>query len=192
MRKIIGFKLPARVKELQRRARKAGLRVCESRVDEAPLGRLLERAVKASTPSVLFETFSHPDPEQALLSSMPGLAYSLVLVTLGSGFDAFREQTAREDPSTACLWPLIQDVLLDEATRFATALLEDEAARESCELSPFTTLSGAAALGAALKKLEFAKIGVALSEDGGLLPGASAAVSLSWLSKSKSKGKSKS
>ena len=190
MRKIIGFKLPVRVKELQRRARKVGIRHPESRADEAALGRLLERAVKASTPSVLFETFSHPDPEQALLSSMPGLAYSLVLVTLGKGFEAFREEEGRQDPATAPLWPLIQDVLLDEATRFATALLEDEAARESCELSPITTLAGEAALAAALVKLESSKIGVGLSE-GRLVPCASAAVSLSWLSKSKAKGKSK-
>ena len=191
MRKIIGFKLPLRVKELQRRARKAGIGLSAAGLDEAALASLLARAGRACTPSVVFDTFSHPDPEGALLNSMPGLAYSLVLVTLGKGFEDFRETAAREDPPSAPLWPVAQEVLLEEAVRFATSLLDDEAARESCELSPITTLAQASEVEAALKKLDGSKIGVSL-EGGRLKPPATLAVSLSWLSKSKTRGKSKS
>jgi hypothetical protein len=190
MRKIIGFRLAPRVKELQRRARKANLSLAGAGLDEVALEALLERAVKAANPAVLFDTFSQPDADHALLASIPGLAYSLVLASLGEGFEAFRQKAAQEEPATAELWPVAQELLLDEAARFATALLEDEAAKESCELSPFTPLSEPAAVEAALKKLDGAKISVCLSE-GRLSPPATIALSLSWLSKSRSKGKGK-
>lgn len=190
MRKIIGFKLNLRVKEIQRRAKKANFGLEAEGLGEPELQELLQRAARSVKPGVLFETFPHPDPDQAALSPMPGLAYSLVLVTLGRGLEALKAETRRVVPSRAPLWDLIEGCALDEGVRFATSLLEEEAAKDSCELSPMSPLSEASALEAALRKLDGSKIGVGVA-DGGLVPTASIALSLSWLSKSKAKGKSK-
>lgn len=175
MRKIIGFKLSLKAKELQRRAKKAKVDLAGAGLDEAGVQGLLDGLSKSLKPAVLFDTFSHPDAEQPLLSPMPGLAYSLILATLGEVSGA-----------PEAVWPVIRDMALDECVRFASALIEDEAAKDSCELSPITPLSDSAALEAAVKKLDGAKIGVSAAE-GRLSPEASAAVSLSWLAKSKAK-----
>lgn len=175
MRKIIGFKLALRIKEIQRRGKKAKLVLPE----EPQLQEILDAALKAIKPSVLFETFDHTDADQKLLSPMPGLAYSLVLATLGEGFTAFAAEHGK-------LGGLIADTALDECVRFCTSLLEDEAAKDSCELSPINSLSDDAALEAAVAKLDGGKIGTSV-ENGRLAPSASVAVSLSWLAKSKAK-----
>lgn len=188
MRKIIGFKIALRLKEIQRRAKRARFDLATAGLQEPELQPLLDRAVKAFTPAVLFETFPPADPDQALLSPMPGLAYSLVLTSLGKGLSEFKAKTREDNPAHLPLWDIAEETALDEAVRFAAALLEDEAARESCELSPINALTAAPALEAAVRKLEGAKIGVGL-DDGRLKPAASAACSLSWLAKSKSKGK---
>src|SRR5206468_1999463 len=126
---------------------------------------------------VLFDTFAAPDPDQDKLSPMPGLAYSLVLATLGQGLSEQREKSRQENPAVLPLWDLAEETALDESVRFATALLEDEALRESCELSPLSPMSDGAVLETVVKKLDGAKIGVTL--DGGkLAPAASAACSL--------------
>lgn len=190
MRKIIGFKLPLRLKEIQRRAKKAKLDLEAAGLPEAELQALLDRATAALKPAVLFDTFPHPDAEQTLLSPLPGLAYSLVLGTLGGGFDALAKSEAEAKPAQAALWPVVREAGLEEAVRFATALLAEEAARDACELSPITPLSEGPALEAALRKLDSGKIGVTL-ENGALTPAASAACSLSWLAKTKAKGKAK-
>jgi len=117
---------------------------------------------------------------------MPGLAYSLVLATLGEGY--VKLEAAKPELSAA--WPLVREHALEETVRFATALLEDEAKTEACELSPISPLGAPETLEAAVKKLDGSKIGVSLVE-GRLAPSASAACSLSWLSKSKAKGKQK-
>lgn len=196
MRKIRGFKLNLRIKEVQRRAKKAGLDL-ESLGLIQPVGRgkepvttpafeqLIEKAAAATAPAVLFESFAHPvAAEAALLSPMPGLAYSLVLATLGENFLSFR----RSSEVPAPVLDVIEDVALEEAVRFAGSLLEQEAALEACELSPLTILSDAPALELSLRKVEGSKIGVGIS-DGKLTPSASRACSLSWLAKSKSKKK---
>ena len=157
-------------------------------MQEPELQPLLDAAARSLKPAVLYETFAHPDPDQQALSPMPGLAYSLVLTTLGTGLSVQREKTARENPAQSPLWDLVEETALDEAMRFATALLEDEAVRESCELSPLSALSEVAALELAVRKLDGGKIGVA-AEGGKLTPTASAACSLSWLSKTKARGK---
>jgi hypothetical protein len=175
MRKIIGFNLPMRIKEIQRRAKKAKVAVPE----EPQLQEILDAALKAIKPSVLFETFDHTDSDQEVLSPMPGLAYSLVVATLGEGFTAFAAEHGK-------LGEVVAETALDECVRFCSSLLEDEAAKDSCELSPLSPLTEDAALEAAVKKLDGAKIGVAV-ENGRLCPAASAAVSLSWLAKSKAK-----
>ena len=188
MRKIIGFKLQLRLKEIQRRAKRARFDLVSNDLQEPELQPLLDGAVRALKPAVLYETFAHPDSDQAALSPMPGLAYSLVLTSLGPGLAAQREKTRQENPARLPLWDIAEEAALDEALRFATALLEDEAARESCELSPLTPLSEGPVLETVVRKLDGAKIGVKC--DGGKLsPAASAACSLSWLSKAKGRGK---
>ena len=86
------------------------------------LAKFLERAAKALTPGVVFDTFGHPDPDQALLSPMPGLAYSLILASLGEGFGPFRE---KEPSVPEKLWPVLEEHALEEAVRFASALIAD-------------------------------------------------------------------
>ncbi|MBI4375592.1 MAG: hypothetical protein HY549_03990 [Elusimicrobia bacterium] len=190
MPKIIGFKIPLRIREVQRRGKKLGLKLEEGEADERALQEFLNQALKALRPAVLFDTFPHPDPEQPLLSPMPGLAYSLVLATLGPKLAAFRGQNEITGIPGSAFWPAIEEVALEETVRFATSLLEGDAAGESCELSPLVKLSEAPAMEAVLRKLDSAKIGVSLM-NGAIEPSATCAFSLSWLSKSKSKGKAR-
>lgn len=185
MRKIKGFNLVLRPHEVRRRAKKAALDLDAAGLPEPVLLKTLDRLAKALTPGVLFETFGHPDADQPLLSPMPGLAYSLILATIGAGFESIRE---KEAGLPAALWPVLEETALDECVRFASGILEDEAAKDNCELSPISPVVGADALAAALRKLDGAKLGVALAE-GRLTPAASLAVSLSWLAKSKAKGR---
>jgi len=187
VRKIKGFKLVLRPHEAKRRAKKAALDLESCGLSEPVLNKTLERLSKKVTPAVLFETFGHPDPDQTVLSPMTGLAYSLILASLGDGFAPVRA----EEPSLPDkLWNILTEMALDESTRFAAGLIADEAEKDNCELSPITTLSEAAALEAVLRKLDGAKLGVTFQE-GLLSPTASVAVSLSWLAKSKAKGRSK-
>jgi hypothetical protein len=186
MRKIIGFKLNLRIKEIQRRAKKTKLDLESLGLPEPELQALLDKAAKTLKPAVIFDTFSAPDPEHKTLSPMPGLAYSLILATLGEGFSAFVAQAACEDETKGRLWPIISDVALEDAVAFASRLLQDDAEKDACELSPLSSINDPAAVEMAAKKLESSKIGVSLIE-GRLRPEASVAVSLSWLSKSKAK-----
>lgn len=183
MRKVIGFKLAIRPKELQRRAKKSKIDLASIGLDEPALQALVDDVQRALKPAVLFETFPQADSDQAALSPIPGLAYSLVLATLGEGF----AKVQSEKPAAAALWPIVGEHALEECVRFAASLIEDEAKAESCELSPISPVTEPAALETALRKLDGAKIGVGLAE-GTLSPAASAACSLSWLSKSKAKG----
>lgn len=185
MRKIKGFKLPLRPHEVKRRAKKAGVDLEAAGLPEPTLNKLLERAAKALAPGVLFETFAHPDPDVKLLSPLPGLAYSLILASLGDAFAAIKD---KEAAVPAALWPVLEETALDEAVRFASNLLADDAEKDGCELSPLTALTDPAALETALRKLDGAKLGVAL-EEARLAPAASLCVSLSWLAKSKAKGR---
>ena len=185
MRKIKGFKLVLRPHEVKRRAKKAGLDLEAAGLPEPVLLKTLERLAKALAPGVLFDTFGVPDPDQPLLSPMPGLAYSLIIASLGNGFEAVRE---KEAALPAALWPVLDETALDECVRFASGLLADEAAKDNCELSPISPIGAPEALDAAVRKLDGAKLGVSLNE-GRLTPAASLAVSLSWLAKSKAKGR---
>jgi hypothetical protein len=185
VRKIKGFKLVLRPHEVKRRAKKAGLDLEAAGLPEPVLVKTLERLAKAVAPGVLFDTFGATDPDQTMLSPMPGLAYSLIIASLGSGFDSVRE---KEAALPAALWPVLDETALDECVRFASGLLADEAEKDNCELSPISPINVPEALDAAVRKLDGAKLGVALAE-GRLTPAASLAVSLSWLAKSKAKGR---
>jgi len=187
VRKIKGFKLVLRPHEVKRRAKKAGLDLEAAGLAEPVLNKFLERAAKGLVPGVLFDTFGQTDPDQVLLSPLSGLAYSLILASLGESLAAVR---AKETLAPESLWPILQDIALDEAVRFASGLIADEAEKDNCELSPVTPLTEPAALEAVLSKLDGAKLGAAVQE-GRLSPEASLAVSLSWLAKSKAKGRSR-
>ena len=186
MRKIKGFKLTLRPHVIKQRAKKARLDLEAAGLGDLPLAKFLDRAAKTLTPGVVFDTFGHPDADQPLLSPMPGLAYSLILAGLGAGFTPLRE---KESAIPENLWPILEEHALDEAVRFASALIADEAEKDNCELSPLSPISQAEGLEAALRKLDAsAKLGVTL-EGGRLSPAASLAVSQSWLAKSKAKGR---
>lgn len=185
MRKIKGFKLVLRPHEVKRRAKKVGIDLEASGFPEPVLLKTLDRLAKTQSPGVLFDTYGATDPDQTLLSPMPGLAYSLILASLGSGFDAIRE---KEPALPAALWPVLDETALDECVRFASGLIADEAEKDNCELSPISPINAPDALTAAVRKLDGAKLGVSLHE-GRLAPAASHAVSLSWLAKSKAKGR---
>ncbi|PIR15289.1 MAG: hypothetical protein COV48_15180 [Elusimicrobia bacterium CG11_big_fil_rev_8_21_14_0_20_64_6] len=186
MRKIKGFKLTLRPHVIKQRAKKARIDLEAAGLPDLALNKFLERAAKALAPGVVFDTFGHPDADQPLLSPMPGLAYSLILAGLGEGFAPIRNTEASVPEK---LWPILEEHALDEAIRFASGLIADEAEKDNCELSPLNEITAPEALEAALRKLDAtAKLGVAL--DGGrLTPSASLAVSQSWLAKSKAKGR---
>lgn len=186
MRKIKGFKLSLRAHVIKQRAKKARVDLEAAGLPDPALAKFLERAGKALAPGVVFDTFGHPDADQPLLSPMPGLAYSLILATLGGGFGGLRE---KEGAVPETLWPILEEHALDEAVRFASGLIADEAEKDNCELSPLSPISAPDALEAALRKLDAgAKLGVTL-DAGRLAPPASLAVSQSWLAKSKAKGR---
>jgi hypothetical protein len=187
VRKIKGFKLVLRPHEVRRRARKAGLDLEAAGLTEPALNKTLERLAKTVVPGVLFDTFGHPDADQPVLSPLPGLAYSLILASLGEeSFPAAVREKEAALPSA--LWPVLDETALDECVRFASNILADEAEKDNCELSPINALGEASALEAVVRKLDGAKLGVSI--DGGRLsPKACLAVSLSWLAKSKAKGR---
>ena len=186
MRKIKGFKLTLRPHVVKQGAKKERLDLEAAGLGDLPLAKFLERAAKTLAPGVVFDTFGHPDADQSLLSPMPGLAYSLILAGLGDGFLPLRD---KETAIPEKLWPILEEHALDEAVRFASVLISDEAEKDNCELSPLNEISSPEALEAALRKLDAGnKLGVSFAE-GRLTPAASLVVSQSWLAKSKAKGR---
>ncbi|MBI5883051.1 MAG: hypothetical protein HZB91_08105 [Elusimicrobia bacterium] len=207
MKKIRGFKLSVRPKEVHRLARKAGLDLAPFGVEPPPegrptavsaagvaaLSREIDPAVRLLTPAVLYESFpgsTVADASIKLLAPIPGVAFSLVLATLGESIGAKKRELEGSDPPRARLWAVICESALAEAVRFASSLIETEAALENCELSPLNPLTGNEALAAALDRLDCSKIGVSLADDG-LRPPDSTIVTLSWLSKSRGRNKPK-
>lgn len=194
MRKIRGFKLKLRVKEMQRRAKKAKIDLIKlGLAGEPQLQAWLDRVSASAAPAVLYDSFpaepgGRAAEEATGLSPMPGLACSLAVATLGPDLDAFAERLARERPGESPLFDLAARAALEEAVRFVLTLVEDEATQERCGLSPIHYLESRDQQGAILAKLEGHKIGVALGENG-LRPILSTAFSASWLARSKSRTK---
>lgn len=187
MKKIRGFKLNLRPKELQRRAKKAKLDLAALGLgEEAALAEYAARFAEASRPSALYESF--PADSQLRLSPVPGLAYSLALVTLGPEADSFVELSARQRPEAAPLLPLLATLALEDASRFVFGLVEEEAKQEQCELSPIEYLKDPAALRSAVARLEGQKIGVSVLPDG-LRPVHTVACGISWLSRTRSRAR---
>jgi hypothetical protein len=186
VRKIKGFKLTLRPHVIKQRAKKARVDLEAAGLSDAVLSKFLDNSAKKLVPGVVFDTFGHPDADQPLLSPLPGLAYSLILAGLGGGFTPLRAEAAH---IPVALWPILEEHALEEAVRFASVLIADEAEKDNCELSPLNPISQPEALEAALRKLDAgAKLGIVLAE-GRLTPSASLAVSQSWLAKSKAKGR---
>ncbi|MDD5628816.1 MAG: hypothetical protein PHU21_07120 [Elusimicrobia bacterium] len=186
MRKVKGFKLVLRPAEVKRRAKKAGLELAALGLGDEELHKLLAGASKTIVPAVLFETFKHPDADAAALSPIPGLAYSLILATLGPGFTPAKEAAREGSAETYALWGIVEAVALEEAVRFAAGLLEEEAAKDACTLSPWNAIAEPGALDTVLRKLDAGKIEVRLHE-GRLDPPATSAVSLGWLAQSRAR-----
>lgn len=187
MRKIRGFKLKLRVKEMQRRAKKAKLDLAAlGLAGEPQLQSWLEKVSAAAAPAVLYDSF--PAEEATGLSPMPGLACSLAVATLGPDLDAFAERIQSDRPGETPLLELAGQAALEEAVRFVLTLVEDEAAEERCTLSPIHYLLEREQQAAILAKLEGHKIGVALGETG-LRPVRSIAFAASWLARRASRTK---
>ncbi len=186
MRKIRGFKLVPKAADVRRRAKKAGLDLAALGMGDDELQRFLSQTVKTILPSVLFETFKHPDADAAALSPIPGLAYSVILATLGPGFSPAKEKSRESSSEMYALWGLVEAAALDEAVRFTAALLEEDAAKESCTLSPWNAIQEPATLEIVLRKLDAGKIDVRQHE-GRLDPAATAAASLSWLAQARAR-----
>src|SRR5689334_15496044 len=158
MKKIRGFKLNLRIKEVQRRAKKGKLDLAALSLDTDPaLTALLDAFSARAKPSVLFESYpaegtkrksaAIPSSDAAApvepiaLSPLPGLAYTLVLATLGPDVDAFVEERLKENPALAGVFDVAAEVALEDATRFVLSLIEEEAKLENCELSPIQNLT---------------------------------------------------
>jgi len=115
VRKIKGFKVVLRPHEVKRRAKKAKLDLEAAGLSDPALNKFLERAAKALAPGVVFDTFGHPDPDQAALSPMPGLAYSVILASLGTSFAEF---APKESGVPEGLWPILEEHGLDATVVF--------------------------------------------------------------------------
>jgi hypothetical protein len=186
LKKIVGFKFTLREKEIARRAKKAGIDLVALGYDQMGLSQMLLAATHSARSAVLFDTFSGGEAADASLAPMTGLAFSLIVATLGQGFDDFTSAQTAANPATASLWPIIAQAGLDECFRFANNLIGDEAAKDACELSPIAVLSSPEALSQAFSRIDSSKINVSFS-DGRLLPSASSAVSVSWLARGRAR-----
>lgn len=187
MRKIKGFKLNLKIKEIQRRAKKAKIDLVEAGcAQDAELTALLTTFTGRTKPSVVFESFTAET--HSALAPVPGLAYSLAITTLGAEVDDYVQQVAIEKPARGPLLKIIGETALDDAARFVLNLVEDEAREERCELSPIQSLTDPAALRTIAEKLEAHKINVE-ADDNGFKPAHSSAFSISWLSRAKTKSR---
>ena len=187
MRKIRGFKLNLRPKEIQRKAKKSKVDLGALKMDtEASLTALIGEFSKSAKASVLYESF--PAEEQNFLAPVPGLAYSLCLATLGQEIDSYIELARQQTPERDPLLTIMAQTAIEDATRFVLGLVEDEAKAEHCELSPIQVLTENSALTAIVSRLEGHKINVAVA-DAGLRPTHTTAFSLSWMTRSKSRSR---
>jgi len=184
MRKIKNFKLAWRVKEVVRRAKKSGVKLADAGFEsEDALAAFLATLTPALSPAVLFDSFG-AKTDAAALAPLPGLACSLGLATLGPAFDQALAQV--EEGPRAKLAAVAARTALDQALQFAGALIAEEAVGEKCELSPLQPLTEAATLSGLLERLDASKIGVSF-RDGALTPAFSAAFSVSWIAKPRSR-----
>ncbi len=176
MRKIVGFKIHLRAWELLRRAKKAGSPL---EVSQETLENDLDRIAKSLKPAILFETFGVDDPDQKNFSPVSGIAYSLILATIG-------EISSPLQPVSVGSETLVWEMALDECRKFAVEIINSEAQKDSCELSPVSLLLTPEIVAAAVKKMDGSKIGIGF-QDGRITPLLSSVAALSWVSKIKKK-----
>ena len=92
MRKIRGFKLSLRFKEIQRRAKRAKVDLAASGLGaDTALATWLETITAKAQPSVIYDSFPPETAAPTGATSIPGLAYTLCVATLGPDIDAFSE-----------------------------------------------------------------------------------------------------
>ncbi len=176
MRKIVGFKIQLRAWELMRRAKKSGFPI------ESPQEVIqddLDRIAKSLKPAILFDTFGIEDPDQKVFSPVPGIAYSLILATIGEASSPLKPVSVGHE---ALVW----EMALEECRKFAVEIINSEAQKDSCELSPVSLLLKPEIQEAAVKKMDGSKIGISFQE-GRLTPLLSSVAALSWVSKIKKK-----
>lgn len=180
MRKIRGFRLKIPHKDFRRRARKIvdlnALGLADDRSIELAIKDFLARV----RPAVIFDSFG-PESETAELSSMPGLAHTLGLVSLGPDVGPMVAEAGTTSESRGKLLELMVSSAIDQAVQFVIGLLKEEVEAERCQLSPIQHLRDADAE-AVLRALDGGKIGMAL-EAGRLTPERSTAFCLTWLAK---------
>lgn len=190
MKKIKGFKLALRPRDIQRRAKsiKLDLEALGLKEESALEDRLASLRARLK-PAVLYETFrAEAAGSLPRWAPMPGVAASGAVVTLGVEMDRLLDSAATEPEAQGRFLGLLCDAALDEAVRFVLSLVEEEAKEEKCDLSPLSLVTEPSSLKALLDTLSSQKIGVGLS-DGGLVPSSSRAFGVSWLAKSKAKAK---
>ena len=197
MTKIKGFKVNLRIREIQRRAKRAKLDLGALGLgtDEA-LSELGKSFFAKTKPAVIYGSFAAegvkgPAEKTAApaFSPLPGLAYSIAAVTLGPNTGAFIEERVQAAPELRPVLDITAQAALEEAVGFVLSMLEDSAKEEQCELSPIQYLTEGPGLGALVEKLEGHKIGIAVS-DSGVSPAHSRAFSVSWLApRTKSRAK---
>ncbi len=176
MRKIVGFRINLRAWELLRRAKKEGITL---EVPQEALQSDLDRIVKSLKPAILFETFGVDDADQKTFSPISGIAYSLILATIG-------EPALPLQPVSIGSETLVWEMALEECRKFAVEIISSEAQKDSCELTPVSLLLAPEIQEAAIRKMDGSKIGVSFQE-GRMAPLLSSVASLSWISKIKKK-----
>lgn len=209
MRKIKKFKIAVHHKEIARRLKKAGLDPATAGISgENALREFVSCLASETGPAVVFDAFPSGSEQSKHVTSMPGLAFSAGVVTLG---DAIEEKLRSFTADKAAVAKVVLEIFLEGGVRFVLGIIGEEAAREGLELGPIQYLSspspyegvtpsgrvgGAylsaeafnAALGELMKKLECPKIGVEWRyPEARLHPEYTAIFSVPWLAKKKSK-----
>ena len=184
MRKIRGFRVEPKESELSRRLRK---KVPDLSLPEGELRRMIQEEQSRWHPALLYDSFScaHPDhAKMAPLAPLPELPYTVSVITLGP-----TRPSEEIPPNLSRLTPILFEIALEEAARFALRIISDEADQDQWELSPPHPLTQPQALQILLKGLDLPRIDVNWSQESGWTPPATSAFAVSWLRPSKSKSR---
>lgn len=215
MRKIKRFKISVHHKEIARRIRKAGLDLPSAGIpDDIAFREFVAGLASGMEPAVVFDSFPSGSDEWKHITSMPGLAFSAGVVTLGAAVEEKLRPLHATEPAVAAKVAL--RVFLEDAVSFVLDLIQEEASREGLELGPIEYLalppadpytsvlsdkaksarpceknqnagdSRPETLSALTRRLEASKIGVEW-DCGNLRPEHTALFSVPWLSKRKSR-----
>lgn len=179
MRKVRNFRLHVSPRAVARRLKQAGHLPDLSPASLHSVETVVPAVAAAALPSVIYATVT---PEElagvVLLAELPSpiVAATLVAVTLGEGFD-HRLLTMLESDQAALARSIAEETL-EEASRWVTRLVADEARREDARLSAWLPVAPQGGLSAVLP-LE--AIGVIRRPDGTMTPRYTAFGVLPWL-----------